>query len=128
MDRRDAVPERVDFALDVVVALDEIVEDRLCALCSPPRSRPASSSPPRAVSSGAFGDPSQIVTFGLRVVKSGLVRWWRAPLDRLVDQHPVGEIELEVLLVESPKLYRFVAVVCTPRSDATVPAPPSRTP
>ena len=44
--------------------------------------------------------PSQMVTFGWRVMKSWLCGFARAPLIGLVNQHAIGEIELEVLLVE----------------------------
>jgi hypothetical protein len=41
-----------------------------------------------------------MVTFGWRVMKSWLCGFARAPLIGLVNQHAIGEIELEVLLVE----------------------------
>ena len=54
---------------------------------------------PYAVSSGASVPPVQIVTFGLPLHEVAGLRARLRSLDRGVDQHVVGKIHLEVLVI-----------------------------
>ena len=68
----------MSFALNFVATLHRMVEIAL-SHCRPALATSFIQSP-RAVSSGASVTPSQMVTFGFRVMKSGLVGLARAPL------------------------------------------------
>src|SRR4051812_11443067 len=94
----DAVPERIDLALDFMLTSDQIFEDRLIPLQACVRDQLHPVAARRLV--GRLGDavPDGDVRLPGHEILALRVR--ARALDRFVDQYAVGEVELEILPVE----------------------------
>ena len=100
----DTAPERFHLALDLVAAGDQVFENRLVPVqaCVRHELHPV----PARRFVGRLREPVPDRHVRLARHEIWTLRGGARTLDRLVDQHPVGEIELEVLLIEI-EVYRL---------------------